>query len=334
MAAKVEIFSELDAVAANAAGGLDRATQPCLFDRLDWFRLLARHCPPDGALEVVDVQDAGGRAWLFLARYGSTVRGYANWYNLRFDAARQGDAHAAVVGVAAALKDKTAKAELYPLDEGSPLPAAFRDAGWIVALESASTSWTMSTEGMDFAAYWAGRSGRLRNTFKRKAKAAGLEIEIHRAFDAEAWQAYEAVYARSWKPQEGSWPFLRALADQEGAAATLRLGVARKDGRPIAAQLWLVENEIATIHKLAYAEDAKDLSPGTILSHAMFRDAIDVDRVRLIDFGTGDDGYKAEWMEERRPLYRMTAWNPRSVRGLAGAAHAALGNLVRRRRRL
>src|SRR3712207_8457598 len=38
-----------------------------------------------------------------------------------------------------------------------------------------------------------------------------------------------------------------------------------KDGAPIAAQLWLVENGEATIHKLAYAEREKGLSPGTLL---------------------------------------------------------------------
>ena len=37
---------------------------------------------------------------------------------------------------------------------------------------------------MDFEAYWATRPGQLRNTAKRKAKAAGLEIEIHDRFDA------------------------------------------------------------------------------------------------------------------------------------------------------
>lgn len=333
MAAKVEIFGELDAVAANAAGALDRAAQPSLFARLDWYRLLARHCPPEGTLEVVEAKDASGAAWLFLYRSGSTVRAYANWYSLRFDAALQGDAQAALAEVAGALKGSSAKAEFYPLDEGSPLPAAFRDAGWVVALEPASTSWTICTSDMDFDAYWAGRPGRLRNTFKRKAKA-GLEVEIHRAFEPSAWEAYEAVYAASWKPEEGSWPFLRALAEEEGAAGTLRLGIARKDGRPIAAQLWLVEDGTATIHKLAYAEDAKDMSPGTILSHAMFREAIDIDRVRLIDFGTGDDGYKAEWMAERRPLYRMTAWNPRTAAGLFGITRTGLTNLVRGRRTL
>jgi CelD/BcsL family acetyltransferase involved in cellulose biosynthesis len=185
---------------------------------------------------------------------------------------------------------------------------------------------------MDFDAYWATRGSRLRNTAKRKAKAAALEITIHRRFDAAAWADYEHVYQASWKPAEGSPAFLRALAEQEGDAGTLRLGIAKRDGEPIAAQLWLVENRVATIHKLAYADAARELSPGTLLSVEMFRHALDIDRVRRIDFGTGDDGYKADWMARSEPLMMMQAFNPATLVGLAGAARAGASALVRRLR--
>ncbi len=122
---------------------------------------------------------------------------------------------------------------------------------------------------------------------------------------------------------------LKALAEAEGAAGTLRLGIASKDGRPVAAQIWLVEGVEATIHKLAYVEDMKALSPGTVLSVEMFRHAIDVDKVTRIDFGTGDDAYKRDWMERSMPLYRMTAYNPRSLTGLAWLARAKASALVR-----
>ncbi|MGQ0588956.1 MAG: GNAT family N-acetyltransferase, partial [Sphingosinicella sp.] len=146
------------------------------------------------------------------------------------------------------------------------------------------------------------------------------------------WADYEAVYRASWKPDEGSFAFLRALAEQEGEAGTLRLGIARQDGAPVAAQLWLVENGEATIHKLAYAESAKSLSPGTILGEAMFRRAIDTDRVRLIDYGTGDEPYKADWMADRRPLWQLSAYNPRTFKGLAGIAREKVSALAGRGR--
>jgi CelD/BcsL family acetyltransferase involved in cellulose biosynthesis len=323
----IALFNDLDAVAADAAGALNRARQASLFDRLDWFRLLHDHVPPAGRLAVWRARDGGKAAWLFLAVEGSKASAYAAWYSLRFNAIGDADV---VTPLAEALRRRgLAEVELAPLADPEPLAAAFRAGGWRVRLTEKTGNWRVATKGEDFAAYWAKRPGQLRSTAKRKAKAAGLEIEILDHFDAGAWAAYEEVYRASWKPEEGSFPFLRALAEQEGAAGTLRLGVARKAGKPLAVQLWLVENEEATIHKLAYREDAKELSPGTILGEAMFRRALDQDRVGAIDYGTGDDAYKRDWMEERRPLWRLQAFNPGTVRGLAGAARALAGRLGR-----
>lgn len=64
----------------------------------------------------------------------------------------------------------------------------------------------------------------------------------------------------------------------------------------------------------------------------MFRHALDVDQVRRIDFGTGDDGYKADWMARSEPLMRMQAFNPATLARLAGAARAGASALVRRLR--
>jgi len=292
----IALFENLDAVAADAAGALDRAAQPSLFARLDWFRLLAGHCSPEGRLAVLRGREGARQAWLFLAISG------------------------------------IAEVELAPVEDPAPLGAAFRNAGWRVRVTEKTGNWRITTEGMDFETYWTGRPAQLRNTARRRGKAAGLDIEIYDRFEPAAWADYEAVYRASWKPDEGSFPFLRALAQAEGEAGSLRLGIARKDGRPVAVQLWLVENGEATIHKLAYAEDSKAMSPGTLLGMAMFRHALDKDHVRAIDYGTGDDGYKKDWMEQRRPLWRITAYNPRTARGLAGAARASASALVARLR--
>lgn len=338
MAAKVEIFDELDAVARDAAGALDRAAQPSIYHRLDWFRLTLEHCRPPGRLKVLRARsESKADAWLFAMVDGGKAEPLASWYSLRAGVVQTGrDDGGALAGLARSLKQdlRLNSVSLGPINGSAHNTADhFRSAGWLVHVDPMSTYWRINTKGMDFAAYWQSRPGRLRNTAKRKAKAAALEIAIYRAFDAAAWAAYEAVYEASWKPEEGSPAFMRALAEQEGAAGTLRLGIARKEGRPVAAQFWIVENGEATIHKLAYVEDAKQLSPGTILSVEMFREALDVDKVRLIDFGMGDDAYKAEWMEESAPLYRLTAYNPATINGLAGAMRAAASKLVRRRKR-
>ena len=331
MTLNIALFDDLDAVAQDAAGALDRAEQPSLFARLAWFRLIHEHCPPPGELRVLRARDGARAVWLFLAVEGRTARAYASWYSLRFDAVGdRGDD--VMTSLAKGLRGRgIAKVELAPVAEPGPLCAAFRRAGWLVFARPKTGNWRIATEGVDFETYWAARPAQLRNTAKRRSKSAGLEIEIHDRFDSEAWADYEEVYRRSWKPEEGSFPFLRALAEQEGAAGALRLGVARKDGRPVAVQLWLVENGEAVIHKLAYAEDAKAMSPGTLLGMAMFRRALDEDQVRAIDYGTGDDPYKKDWMAERRELWQIEAFDPKTLRGLAGAARAAASALVRRR---
>ena len=318
MADGVELFDDWEAVAAAAAGALDH--RPLLFERLAWFRLLARHCPPPGRLLAARATDT----WLLLAREGGRARAYANWYSLRFGAI--GDP-SGIASIAAALRRQgLSRIEMAPVEDAEPLAAGFRRAGWIVTIAPATASWRLATQGRSFEAYWAARPSRLRNTAERRAKA--LEVEIHRGFTEQGWAAYEDVYAASWKPAEGSPDFLRALAEQQGPA--LRLGIAKHQGRPVAAQMWLVEHGTATIHKLAYRQDSKALAPGTVLSMAMFRAAIDQDRVARIDYGTGDEAYKAEWMDERRDLWRVRAFDPRRLDGLAGAARAAASALVAR----
>jgi hypothetical protein len=325
---EVKLFDDLDAAAASGGGALDRPAS--IFDRLDWFRLVAAHCPPAGCPLVASARTSdGSAAWLFLAEQDGRAEALRCWYSLRFGLVGDPEGGKAI---ARALRKRLYRLEIAPLEDPQPMARAFQEAGWATVLGPATISWRIDTAGQDFDAYWATRPGKLRNTAQRKAKAAGLDIEIHRAFDAGAWAAYEEVYWASWKPEEGSPAFLRALAEQEGKAGRLRLGIARKDGRALAAQLWTVEDGTAWIHKLAYREDSKALSPGTVLSMAMFRAALDQDRVSRIDYGTGDDGYKRDWMGERATLWRLEAYNLASPRGLAGAARAKLSALVRRAR--
>ncbi|HEX8511590.1 MAG TPA: hypothetical protein VF688_00630, partial [Allosphingosinicella sp.] len=79
----MELFDELDPVAADSGGVLDVA--PSLFDRLAWFRLVAEHCPPPGRLLVARARAGGGAAaWLFLAEQGGRAEAWRCWYSLRF----------------------------------------------------------------------------------------------------------------------------------------------------------------------------------------------------------------------------------------------------------
>jgi hypothetical protein len=332
----VRLLDDLDAAAADAAGALDRTAQASLYDRLEWLQLTQAHVLPGAPIVIATARLGEDRCWLFLRpEQRRSAVAYASWYTLAFRPAFAGDPvmHSALlVAVAAALRRRFDAVTLAPMPAAMATLAAeaFAATGWRTNTIEATANWVAHTAGQDFAAFWARRPSRLRNTVRRKIRAADLAIEILDRFDDAAWHAYEVVYSASWKPAEGSPAFLRALAMAEGAAGTLRLGVARRNGEPVACQFWTVEGGTAIIHKLAHLESERASSPGTVLSEAMFRHVLDRDRPDLIDFGTGDDPYKADWMDERRMLHRLTCHDRSSIGGIARTARAALAQVLRR----
>lgn len=343
MPVKVEHFVDLEEVAADAAGALDPQAQASLYDTLDWFALTQEHILAETPLHVVRAWSEAGSAWLFLANRGrGAADPFGSWYTLAYApifAGSLSDADRAVLlaALARALKPRFSRISLHPLAEGDLdlLRKAFGAGGWLTHSAEKTANWIAHTQGDDFDAYWAKRPGQLRNTVRRKTGKANLTIRLLDTYDAEAWDAYEAVFAASWKGDEGSPAFLRALAERTAAWGRMRMALAHDaSGQPLAAQFWTIDGppdaRIATIHKLAYVDAAKALSPGSILSHAMFRHVIDRDRPAIIDFGTGDDPYKADWMDEKRVLHTLEAYNPASLRGLAAYTRTRAGALVAR----
>jgi hypothetical protein len=337
---KGEIFRDLADAQMEARGGLDRRMQPSIFDRLEWFRRTWTHCPVAGTPLIVRARVEGTDAWTFLVETqpGRAV-GLASWYTLAFRIAFTSDAsdavkRALIVATARRLRKRLASItlETVPAEEAATICNAFTAAGWIAHAQDQVANWTIDVEGKSFEDFWAERPGQLRSTARRKAAKSEIATQVFDRFDEAAWDDYCQIYAASWKPEEGSVEFLRDLAMTEGEAGTLRLGIARIDGRAVAAQLWTVEAGTAIIHKLAHREDAADQSPGTVLSHAMFEHVITNDKVALIDFGTGDDAYKADWMDTRTMRQRVSLYNPRRIAGLAGAARSRLAALVGRGR--
>ncbi len=332
------MIESIDSLARDAAGMLDRPFQRGQYDRIDWLALTARHLWPDTPVAIASARVGPHALWLPLRDGGAgRARSFASWYTLAFaPIATPGcpeDVRATLLAAIAGQVGKRFGAlALWPLEPevSAELQAAFRARGWIAIERVEAAHWVAHTAGLDFDAYWAQRGSKLRNTVRRRAKSSPVETQIFDRFDADAWAAYETVYAGSWKPNEGSPAFVRAFAEQEGAAGTLRLGIALREGRPVAAQFWTVENRVATIHKLAHLESERANSPGTLLSYAMFRHVLDHDRPDLIDYGNGDEGYKAEWMDERRARHRLRLFNPYSLSGLTAGAATAAQALLRR----
>ena len=334
---KGEIFRNLDEATASARGELDRAAQPSLFNRIEWFHSTYVHSAPLGQPLIVRARAEGSDCWLFFVERGGHAKALASWYTLSFQPVFTGDPSettkfALLLASARRLSKRLSSITLAPMPEADAalVCRAFDRARWVTSSHEATVNWTVATDDLTFEDYWAQRPGELRSTVKRKAAKFGVETQIFNSFDGNAWAAYEMIYAASWKPEEGSCAFLRNMALTESAAGTLRMGLASIAGEPVAAQLWTVENGHAIIHKLAHLESAKEQSPGSVLTAALFDHVITQDRVSLVDFGTGDDRYKSDWMDSRVPLYTVRLFNPRRPSGLWGAVKAGLSTVVGR----
>ena len=296
------------------------------FDRAAWWQGLAAHCGMAPVYLLATGED--GAALLALEERGGAIRTAANWYSFRWRplVSPGGDAAALLAAAASALAARCWRVTLDPVPDecgsAEALAAAFREAGWRVRIEQHDVNHVLHVGGRSYAEYLAGLPGQLRTTLKRKA--GKVAVSLYDRFDEAAWNAYEEIYAASWKPVEGSPAFLREFARAEGAAGRLRVGLAHIDGRPVAAQFWTVEGDTAFIHKLAHREDAKAQSPGTVLSAALFERVIDGDGVSLVDFGTGDNPYKRDWMNDIRPRFRIDALWPRSPRSWPRLTRRAL----------
>ena len=309
----------------NVLQALTASGIPAPFDRAAWYALLA-----DTGLTpmIAMASDADATAALALTEDRGRITPLRNWYSFTWrELAPAGAAGDRLLrAIAQGLKQRGWRVTLEPVpgEDGSAtrLAAAFRAVGWKVAVEQCDSNHVLDVRGRSFAEYWEARPGSLRTTLKRKAKK--VETEVLTRFDPAVWAEYETIYAASWKQAEDQPAMLRAFAEAEGAAGRLRLGVARADGLAVAAQCWTVENSIAYIHKLAHLESLKPLSAGTTLSAALFRHVIDCDKVALVDFGTGDQGYKADWMEQVRPRFRIDCLDPAQPRAWAPLAKRKL----------
>jgi len=227
----------------------------------------------------------------------------------------------------------TGSFQLSPMNPSShgyqTLLGALRLEGWLSFEFFAFGNWYLAVTGT-WTEYLATRSSTMRNTIKRMTKKfAGdggtLQLISHAADMPAAISAYERVYANSWKKPEPFAEFAPGLLQTCASQGWLRLGLAWLNGRPIAAQLWIVAYGRAEIYKVAYDEHFKPYSPGTLVTAMLMQHVIEQDRVHEVDYLIGDDPYKNTWMSHRRERWGIVAYNPRSLLGLAGLAREMLG---------
>ena len=358
---EVRWLASPEELAAPDRAALDARCVP-LFDTLAWSAdFSATVARPDARPAWLDVRDAESSLTLPLwrARRGAGPLGVAlveslsNYYTMRWQplALRRGEpvephrVGAPLWGAAAAaLARAGAAVSLGPLDGQAPwvalLDGALAAQGCALQRREAFGNWVAHTGAVRFDEWFARRPAALRNTWRRRGRQLGararIAFELHGASSQaapggrtprtldHAIAAFESVYARSWKTAEPHARFMPALMRRAAERGALRLGLLTADDAPIAAQLWLRDGAASVIYKLAYDEAWKVFSPGLALSVHMFRHAIDVDRAALIDYGSGDDAYKRDWMDERRVRVALTAYRLRHPAGALMALRARL----------
>jgi hypothetical protein len=201
-------------------------------------------------------------------------------------------------------------------------------------------NWIYRVQGSTFEQYMTDRPARVRNTIARKRRKLAREqqyrLSLYRDQDIEeGLAAYHLVYKASWKVEEQFTAYVDAMVKNLAGRGWLRLGVLFINDQPAAAQIWFVCHRKASIFKLAYDEDWKHYSPGSILIEFLMQQVIDIDRVEEIDFLTGNDSYKQDWMNERRQRWGMTCslnpaktgWNQNSLKSLKGLLKSWFGKV-------
>lgn len=219
--------------------------------------------------------------------------------------------------------------DMHPMAIDAPLfdaaRLAFGQAGMATQSYFCFGNWYLDVNGRTYQEYFDNLPSKLRNTLKRKTRQLEgrhrLRIEIisELADVAKGVTAYEKIYRASWKNPESYSTFMPEFIQMCAENGCLRMGVAYIDEQPAAAQLWIVSNKKADIYKLAYDEQFATLSIGSILTAHMMQYAIDVDRVEVVDYLTGDDTYKQDWMSHRRERWGIVAFNLRTLRGIIAA---------------
>lgn len=232
--------------------------------------------------------------------------------------------------------------DLRPLPSGTALMSRFARAfaarGFTVSEDVAFGNWYYPCEGVTFETYFASRRKKMRSTVRSKttqlSRDHNLEITVTTGLEGSetALAAYNAVYNSSWKNSEPYPQFIPRFVQSLAKHGQLRLGVLRMDDEPAAAQLWFVAHGVAHIFKLAYDERFAPHSVGTLLTMKLFEHCLDVDKVQCIDFLSGNDEYKKQWMSDYRQRVGIEIINPQSIHGCLLRARRMMGRLKRRNR--
>lgn len=304
------------------------------FCTLPWFETLGNHgLEPDVHLQILlGTSRQEGSIALPLLSHNGRLRSLSNFYSGLYGPLTSGvPLHPDFLRLACRrIRGDTRRwpvVEIRPVatedDFAHQIAGSLREVGYWTDRFFCFGNWYLEVAERSFSQYHSSLSSRLRNTIARsRAKltregnwsarvivSSGPELET-------AIRNYVSIYSASWKPAEPFVDFIPALCRMAADNGWLRLGLLTLHGKAIAAQIWIVKDGTASIYKLTYDEHYGRLSPGTLLSAHMMQHCIDEDHVHTIDYLSGDDGYKKDWMSHRRERIVVIAFDSRTFFGL------------------
>jgi hypothetical protein len=211
--------------------------------------------------------------------------------------------------------------DIYPLNQvdGWEYESLFKSLFFRPVVYHKTINWT--NDFTDFSSLFKSFSPKLKNTIKRKTKKLLAEKDVEftvtkcKEQALKKLQKYEEIYEKSWKVSEPYPNFIRQLVATSAERGELRLGALSVNDEDVAAQIWFVVGDEAYIYKLAYKPEYRRYSVGTILTYKMFEYCSTEDLVTKIDFLTGDDKFKQDWMTKQHELIGIQWTNMLSFKG-------------------
>lgn len=326
-----------------------------VFQTGDWLAHLSRRGLPEADQPFLLSAEAAGRPVGVLPLLRTTLRrggisipvlgSLTNYYALDFSPMCEPGADMLLANALRHERAAILRFDSMEDDAARRMEAILVAAGYRPQRFASFVNWVEEPGSAGFEEWFARRPSQLRNSWRRRSKK--LEAKTGARIVLHGWpslasrsagvaggipiardptlhgliEAWSDVYSRSWKPPEPYPEFVPGLIRLAARRKWLRLGVLYLGERPIAAQLWLHHRGRSIVYKLAYDEAFSELSPGLILSVEMFRNTITVDRASIIDYGSGDDAYKKDWMSTRRVRVGLEAFSLTHPLGLvAGMA--------------
>ena len=352
---RIQVFDSVATLPSRYVDALQPSEHVDFFSSLPWYRNLEGtvesirrririYTVEDGQeiLLIVPMRELASRSKVSARRLKSLTNFYSPVYAPTTPAqTSEGFLFALVTLCQFWKKEGWDEIDLEPLDHQTPmfsvLMKALKQTDFAVWSYYRFGNWHLKATGLSADQYLALLPKKLRHTIRRAPAKAQESFRIEtRIFSNQAGEISKArrdfleVYEDSWHNAEPFPEFLPGLIEVAAAAGALRLGLIYFDEEPAAAQLWLVSSKIASIFKVAYKERFAEHSPGTLLTMSMASYALEIDRVDEIDFLSGDDDYKRNWMSHRRERFGLIAHNKHSIKGVKNLTLEHLARLVKR----